>query len=61
MAPALLTRWSWRHPYTTRLPTEKPDEPKKKELVGRFKNGGREWQPRGQPEQVQVHDFVTEQ
>jgi hypothetical protein len=34
---------------------------KKKELVGRFKNGGREWRPRGQPEKVQVHDFVTEQ
>jgi len=30
---------------------------KKKELVGNFKNGGREWQPRGQPEEVQVHDF----
>ena len=31
---------------------------KKKELVGQFKNGGREWQPRGEPEQVQVHDFM---
>ena len=31
---------------------------KKKELVGQFKNGGREWRPQGQPEQVQVHDFV---
>jgi len=30
---------------------------KKKELVGAFRNGGREWQPRGQPEQVNVHDF----
>jgi hypothetical protein len=30
---------------------------KKKELVGAFKNGGREWQPAGQPEQVNVHDF----
>ena len=30
---------------------------KKKELVGDFKNGGREWQPTGQPEQVRVHDF----
>jgi hypothetical protein len=30
---------------------------KKKELVGRFKNGGREWQPRGQPEAVNVYDF----
>jgi hypothetical protein len=30
---------------------------KKKELVGDFKNGGREWQPIGVPEQVRVHDF----
>ena len=30
---------------------------KKKELVGNFRNGGREWQPRGTPEQVLVHDF----
>jgi len=30
---------------------------KKKELVGAFKNGGREWQPKGQPEAVGVHDF----
>ena len=30
---------------------------KKKELVGDFKNGGREWQPKGEPEQVRVHDF----
>jgi Rhodopirellula transposase DDE domain len=32
---------------------------KKKELVGPFKNGGREWQPAGQPEAVRVHDFVV--
>ncbi|MGI8492200.1 MAG: ISAzo13 family transposase [Acidimicrobiales bacterium] len=31
---------------------------KKKELVGDFKNGGQEWQPRGRPEEVRVHDFV---
>ena len=31
---------------------------KKKELVGDFKNAGREWHPEGQPEQVRVHDFV---
>jgi hypothetical protein len=31
---------------------------KKKELVGPFKNGGREWHPVGEPEQVQVHDFM---
>jgi hypothetical protein len=30
---------------------------KKKELVGDFKNGGREGQPQGQPEPVRVHDF----
>jgi Rhodopirellula transposase DDE domain len=30
---------------------------KKKELVGDFRNGGREWQPSGQPEEVRVHDF----
>ncbi len=30
---------------------------KKKELVGDFKNGGREWRPQGQPEDVRVHDF----
>ena len=29
----------------------------KKELVGDFKNAGREWQRRGQPQEVQVHDF----
>ena len=31
---------------------------KKKELVGPFKNGGREWQPQSKPEQVRVHDFL---
>jgi Rhodopirellula transposase DDE domain len=33
---------------------------KKKELVGNFKNGGREWQPKGQPEKVDVHDFPSD-
>ena len=31
---------------------------KKKELVGDFKNGGRELRPMGQPEPVRVHDFA---
>ncbi len=31
---------------------------KKKELVGDFKNGGRELRPEGEPEKVRVHDFV---
>ena len=30
---------------------------KKKELVGDYKNGGREWEPSGKPVQVQDHDF----
>lgn len=30
---------------------------KKKELVGEFKNNGREYQPVGEPEEVNVHDF----
>lgn len=30
---------------------------KKKELVGDFKNGGREWQPKGRPEDVRVYDI----
>jgi transposase len=34
---------------------------KKKELVGDFKNPGREWRPQGQPEQVRVHDFEIRQ
>jgi hypothetical protein len=30
---------------------------KKKERVGEFKNGGREWQPKATPEKALVHDF----
>ena len=33
---------------------------KKKELVGNFKNPGREWQPQGEPEMVDVHDFPSD-
>jgi Rhodopirellula transposase DDE domain len=33
---------------------------KKKELVGNFKNGGREWQPKGEPDLVDVHDFPSD-
>jgi hypothetical protein len=31
---------------------------KKKELVGEFRNGGREWQPQGEPIEVLIHDFM---
>ena len=34
---------------------------KKKELVGDFKNGGQEWQPKGRPEKVRVHDFMDKE
>jgi transposase len=34
---------------------------KKKELVGQFKNGGREWHRAGKPERVNVHDFMDKQ
>lgn len=34
---------------------------KKKELVGQYKNGGKEWRPQGQPEDVKVHDFVDQE
>ena len=33
---------------------------KKKELVGNFANKGREWQPKGTPTAVRVHDFPSD-
>jgi hypothetical protein len=32
---------------------------KKKELVGDFKNGGKEWSSKGMPTEVNVHDFMN--
>src|SRR3989338_6660493 len=34
---------------------------KKKELVGQFKNGGKEWRPEGDPEKDNVYDFVDKE
>jgi Rhodopirellula transposase DDE domain len=34
---------------------------KKKELVGDFKNAGREWRPQGDPEDIRVHDFLIKE
>jgi hypothetical protein len=34
---------------------------KKKEIVGLYKNNGQVWRPKGEPEQVDVHDFMGEQ
>ena len=31
---------------------------KKKELIGPYRNGGREWRPKGRPDAVKVHDFI---
>jgi Rhodopirellula transposase DDE domain len=31
---------------------------KKKELVGDFRNNGREYRPQGNPKEVRVHDFL---
>jgi transposase len=33
---------------------------KKKELIGRYQNSGREWQKKGEPEPVNVHDFANQ-
>ena len=33
---------------------------KKRELIGNFKNGGREWEPQKHPVAVEMHDFPTE-
>ena len=33
---------------------------KKKELVGPFQNKGRTWRPKGQPNEVNVHDFPSQ-
>src|SRR3974390_3226402 len=34
---------------------------KKKQNVGSFKNGGREWRPKGAPEPVNVYDFIDKE
>jgi Rhodopirellula transposase DDE domain len=34
---------------------------KKKQNVGSFRNGGREWRPEGDPEQVSVYDFIDKE
>jgi hypothetical protein len=46
---------------TEQLATGQPSisvDTKKKELIGEFKNGGREWHPQGQPPPVRIHDFI---
>jgi hypothetical protein len=53
----------FRHIHDQVLRLQKRGQPvisvdtKKKEMVGEYKNPGQEWQPRGQPEHVKVHDF----
>jgi len=43
------------------MPSSLARRTKKKELVGDFKNGGRQWRPKGQPEAVGVHDFLIKE
>ena len=48
---------------TERLTTKQPVisvDTKKKELIGEFRNGGREYRPKGLPECVNVHDFISD-
>ncbi len=48
------------HRIARRLPVISVDY-KKKELVGDFKNGGQEWHPKGQPEEVRFNDFMIKE
>jgi hypothetical protein len=54
----------FRHINRTVLTFQRKEQPvisvdtKKKELIGNFKNAGREWRPKGSPEMVKVHDFI---
>jgi len=34
---------------------------RRKKLVGDFKYNGREWRPKGEPEEVRVHDFMIKE
>jgi hypothetical protein len=34
---------------------------KKKEVIGNYKNGGKEWAPAGKPREVKTHDFIDKQ
>ena len=51
----LVRRFQKRHQPVVSVDT------KKKELVGDFKNGGRDYRRRGQPEEVRVHDFLDKE
>jgi len=49
---------------TTALTEQQPVisvDTKKKELVGDFRNNGREYRPQGNPEAVRVHDFLIKE
>jgi len=50
---AVMAQWKRRGPAIS-------VDTKKKELVGDFKNGGREWRPKNKPHEVRVHDFMIE-
>jgi Rhodopirellula transposase DDE domain len=50
----LTTAWAEQQPVIS-------VDTKKKELVGDFRNNGREYRPQGNPEEVRVHDFLIKE
>jgi hypothetical protein len=50
---SVLAQWRRRQPAVS-------VDTKKKELIGTFKNGGREWRRRGRPPEVNVYDFIDD-
>src|SRR6266566_4428494 len=54
------TSINWRFAFTSGGSRWCPWIPRKKELVGNFKNAGQEWQPQGQPERVTTYDFPSQ-
>ncbi len=54
----------FEHINATVIEHQRADQPvisvdaKKKELVGDFRNAGKEWRPEGMPERVRAHDFL---
>src|SRR5260370_25255271 len=59
--PSALTsasRWQRRSPAGRRRSAWTP---RRRRLVGAFANGGAEWRPAGDPEQVNVHDFIDKE
>src|SRR5260370_22217471 len=57
-SPTSASRWQRRSPPGSRRSAWTP---RRRRLVGAFANGGAEWRPAGDPEQVNVHDFIDKE